>query len=160
MWSDQRFAYDAVLLGQVEPFVIDVHALQRRLDRSDHAPVKESLTDVGFGELDSEAEGMVARPIGIDLLSTYAGQASFLEGWSRGAQINTDRNLRLQYLAGLSLNSSLGQRTLSELLAHYRFSDRTFVGSPESLQALRRALNRGGRRNPTSAAPKPAGSGG
>ena len=42
---------------------------------------------------------------GIDLLATYFGQASLLTEWSRDAQINTDRNLRLQYLAGMSLNT-------------------------------------------------------
>ena len=56
-----------------------------------------------------------------------------------GAQINTDRNLRLQYLAGMWLNSDMGERILSSILAYYRFPDQTFVGSPESLHALKQA---------------------
>ena len=32
-----------------------------------------------------------------------------MKGWSRGAQINTDRNLRLQYLAGMSHNIELAE---------------------------------------------------
>ena len=61
-----------------------------------------------------------------------------------GAQINTDRNLRLQYLAGMSLNSNMGERILSGILAYYRFPDQTFVGSPERIGALKQALNRAG----------------
>ena len=71
-----------------------------------------------------------------------------LKEWSRGAQINTDRNLRLQYLAGMWLNSNMGERILSGILAYYRFPDRTFVGSPEASPALKQALKRAGRRAP------------
>ena len=95
---------------------------------------------------------------GIDLLATYAGQAPLLKEWSRGAQINTDRNLRLQYLAGMWLNSNMGERILSSILAHYRFPDQTFVGSPEGIHALKQALDRAGRKAPTSLARDHAGS--
>ena len=52
LWSNDREGdgYDAVLFGQVEPTVIDVDELQRRLDRPDHQLVKQSLREVGFGE--------------------------------------------------------------------------------------------------------------
>ncbi len=145
-WSNGRYAYDAILFGQVEPTVIDIDELQRRLERPDHGLVKESLREVGFGEFESSAEGVVYHKEAIDLLATYAGQAELMKGWSRGAQINTDRNLRLQYLAGMSLNTSVAQRILSDILVFYRFPERTFVGSPEGLDALKQALNRGGRK--------------
>ncbi len=134
IWSNERngVGYDAVLFGQVEPTVIDLDEFQGRLDRPDHRLVKQSLRDVGFGEgLDWAAEE------GIDLLATYAGQAPLLKEWCQGAQINTDRNLRLQYLAGMWLNSNMGERTLSTIRAYYRFPDRTFVGSPERIEALK-----------------------
>ncbi len=146
LWSNERerFGYDAILFGQAEPTVIDVDGLQRRLVRPDHRLVKESLREVGLWEpkgFDGEEEPNE----GIDLLATYAGQAPFLTEWSRGAQINTDRNLRLQFLAGMSLNTSMGDGILSSILAYYRFPDRTFVGSPEGLRALKQALEREGR---------------
>ncbi len=134
LWSNDRegVGYDAILFGQVEPTVIDVDAFQERLDRPDHQLVKQSLHDVGFGEsLDGEVEE------GLDLLATYAGQASLLKEWSRGAQINTDRNLRLQYLAGMWLNSTMRERNLSDIRAHYQFPERTFVGSPERIAVLK-----------------------
>ena len=73
--------------GQVEPTQFDVDKLQERLNRDDHARVKQSLAEVGFHSA-------------VGLLATYAGQATDLQEWMRDAQINTDRNLRLQYLAG------------------------------------------------------------
>src|SRR5208282_4293733 len=114
--------------------VIDVDELQRRLDRPDHQLVKQSLREVGFGEIKTVSTGVAVVPeAAIDLLATYAGQAPLLKEWSRGAQINTDRNLRLQYLAGMWLNSNLGDRILASILAYYRFPDQTFVGSPEAI---------------------------
>jgi spermidine synthase len=148
VWSNERegHGYDAILFGQAEPTVIDVDALQRRLDRPDHRLVKQSLHEVGFGELKMRADGVDVREEAIDLLATYSGQAAFLKEWSRGAEINTDRNLRLQYLAGLWLNAYMGQEILSTILAHYRFPDRTFIGSPEAIHALKRALDGAGRK--------------
>ena len=134
VWSNYRegTGYDIVLFGQVEPTVIDVDEFQERLDRPDHQLVRESLRDVGFGEgLDWEVEE------GIDLLATYAGEAPLLKEWLRGAQINTDRNLRLQYLAGMALNTNMGDQTLSGIRAYYRFPDQTFVGSPERINVLK-----------------------
>jgi spermidine synthase len=145
VWSNERegHGYDAVLFGQVEPTVIDVDELQRRLDRPDHQLVKRSLHEVGFGEIKTGTDGVEVVPEeGIDLLATYSGQGPLLKEWSQGAQINTDRNLRLQYLAGLWLNSSLGERILSSILEYYRFPDQTFVGSMESIEALKQALDR------------------
>ena len=153
VWSNESDGegYDAILFGQVEPTVIDVDELQRRLDRPDHELVKQSLRDVGFGEVKLARTGEAAvREEGIDLLSTYVGQAPFLKGWSRDAQINIDRNLRLQYLAGMSLNYQMGERILAGILAYYRFPDRTFVGSPESVKALKEALEQEGRKGPAA----------
>ena len=94
VWSNDEngSGYDAVLFGQVEPTVIDVDKWQERLDRPENAAVKESLEEVGFHDA-------------VDLLATYAARAADLGEWMSTAQINTDRNLRLQYLAGMSLNN-------------------------------------------------------
>ena len=74
--------------------------------------------------------------------------SAFLEGVGEGRQINTDRNLRLQYLAGMWLNSNMGEQILSTILAHYRFPDQTFVGSPEAIDALKQGLDEEGRKAP------------
>lgn len=148
IWSNERDGegYDAVLFGQAGPARIDVDALQQRLDRPDHRQVKDSLREVGFGAVRARPGGLAAQEEAVDLLATYAGQARHLKTWSGGAQINTDRNLRLQYLAGMWLNSDLGPQILASILAFYRFPDETFVGSPARVRALRRALQRAGRK--------------
>lgn len=133
-WSNdiKGEGYDAVLFGQVEPTHIDVDDLQARLDRPDYAMVKQSLDDVGFH---SAAE----------LLATYAGRAADLHEWMKDAQINTDRNLRLQYLAGMALNNYQGRDILSGITKYYRFPDDLFLGSAETREALKEELqHRGG----------------
>ncbi len=86
---------------------------------------------------------MVVEPEeAIDLLATYIGQAPLMTEWSRGAQINSDRTLRLQYMAGLWLNSYIGERILASILADYRFPEQTFVGPREKLDDLKQHLDR------------------
>ncbi len=139
--------YDAVLLGRVEPTRIDLDDLQQRLDRPDYQQVKESLTDVGFGMVGGNpGQGPNERGVAVDLLATYAGRAADLQEWMKDAQINTDRNLRLQYLAGMWLNSYIGTEILNGILQHYRFPDQIFVGSEMRVQWLKQALAEIGRR--------------
>jgi len=57
----------------------------------EHPAVIESLAALGIPHVES-------------LLRTYSGNGPELRVWLEDAQINTDRNLRLQYLAGLSLD--------------------------------------------------------
>src|SRR5581483_4738488 len=70
VWSNDKNGegYDVVLLGQQEPTKIDVDVMQARLNRKDHAPVVNSLEDIGLGSA-------------IRLLATYAGQAADLPPW-------------------------------------------------------------------------------
>ena len=89
-----------------------------RLDRGDHADVAESLEEVGFHSW-------------VDLLATYAGQASDLNGWLKGAEINRDRNLRLQYLAGLSMNAQRSESIFDEMVLYRRYPRDLFTGSAE-----------------------------
>ncbi|HZY85527.1 MAG TPA: fused MFS/spermidine synthase, partial [Gemmataceae bacterium] len=119
--------YDTVLLGQAGPTRIDVDALQQRLQRPDHARVAASLKDVGLGRA-------------ADLLATYGGRGPDLRPWLEDAQVNRDRNLRLQYLAGMGLNVYESELIYEGMLAHRKFPEGLFVGSGPSLQTLRRLL--------------------
>ena len=77
IWSNEREGdgYDVVLFGQAEPTVIDIDELAARLDRPDHQLVKQSLRDVGFGEVkESKSGDIVSREEAIDILSTYSGR--------------------------------------------------------------------------------------
>jgi spermidine synthase len=75
-----------------------------------------------------------------DLLSTYAGQAGDLVDWLKDAQINTDRDLRLQYLAGLGNTAQQGAEIYGDLLRQRRYPEGLFVGSEETDALLRQAL--------------------
>jgi spermidine synthase len=119
--------YDTVLLGQVEPVKIDADAIERRLQNPADAPIAKSLRDVGFGNV-------------VDLLATYAGQRSDLMPWLEGAQINRDGNLRLQYMAGLALNTSMEGTIYNEILGYRRYPQNMIAASPQIEQALIGAL--------------------
>ena len=56
------------------------------------------------------------------------------------AQINTDRNLRLQYLAGLSLNHYDETKILNELTRSYQFPENLFVGTGARARLLEERL--------------------
>ena len=77
-----------------------------------------------------------------DLLATYAVRASDLRGWLRNAQINRDRNLRLQYLAGFGLNQYLAPLIYDQMLTRSKFPEDIFEGSPERLDALKLGMAR------------------
>jgi spermidine synthase len=115
--------YDVMLVGQLEPARIDIGELARRLARPDHWLVRESLTDVGLGTE-------------LSLLATYAGQASDLAPWLRNAAINHDRDLRLQYLAGLGMTQNIATDIMYQILGHRRFPTPLFTGSEEQMRSL------------------------
>lgn len=129
VWSNDidGQGYDVVLLGQSEPTRIDIAKMQERLDRIDHTLVAYSLDGVGFDSA-------------LDLLATYAAQADDLKGWLADAQINRDRNLRLQYLAGLGANEHSEGSILVAMLADRKFPEGLFVVSDENLPILKRRL--------------------
>jgi spermidine synthase len=134
LWTNDSGSsgYDAVLFGQPEGTAIDLEELQARLNRDDHQPVRESMREVGFNSI-------------FELLGTYGGDAERMQEWCEGAQINTDRNMRLQYLAGLSLNSYKEKELLDGILAHYSFPDDIFQGSEADIERLKRELAENGR---------------
>jgi spermidine synthase len=129
VWSNDVAGqgYDVVLLGQVGALAIDVDRLEQRLAREDHRPVDQSLRQVGF-------------PSGLDLLSTFAGTAADLKPWLADAQINRDRNLRLQYLAGFAAHDYREAAIYDEMLRFRTYPDALFVASLASTQALKQRL--------------------
>jgi len=137
-----NIGYDAVLLGQAEPARIDLDKLQERLGSYEYARVKQSLLDVGFGA-DTTNVAWAPNIMGdssMSLLATYAGRSADLGEWMRGAQLNTDRNLRLQYLAGMSVNSYMETEILKGILKSFKFPDDVFVGSTTNVAALKSSL--------------------
>jgi spermidine synthase len=119
--------YDVVLSGQVEPTRIDLDEMERLLATPELSPVAMSLREIGFNSATA-------------LLSTYAGRGRELGPWLTDAQINRDKNLRLQFLAGLGMNIDQRAEIYREILKYRRFPDDIFSGSPERLNALQSAI--------------------
>ena len=144
--NDQNYeGYDAVLLGQADASEINVDRLQEMLNRSEYQPVAQSLSDVGFTTGNSTL-GNYDQGIVVNLLATFAGRASNLKTWTQNAQINRDKDLRLQYLAGMYFNSYISTKILESILTYYEFPEELFVGSDEQVWLLKQALAQSGRR--------------
>jgi spermidine synthase len=129
IWSNQYAnggGYDVVMLAKPEPLVIDPGALQARLDRPDHARVAQALNEVDFPGVPG-------------LMAAYGGQGRDLRPWLVDAQINRDRNLRLQYLAGMA-NNVYDNRIYQDMLAYWRFPEEMLTGSPEWKERLRQEM--------------------
>ena len=124
--------YDVVMLGQAGPSRIDAGEIQQRLERPDYLPVLRSLQNVGFQSA-------------VDILATYAGQASGLRPWLAHAAINRDLNLRLQYLAGMGVNQNAAASIYAAILSYRTFPEALFLGSEERLRDLKRAVAAGSR---------------
>ena len=65
-----------------------------------------------------------------DRLQTYAGRGSDLEPWLRDAEINRDRSLRLQYLAGLALDFQDAYNIYATIVGYRRYPRDVFLVSP------------------------------
>jgi spermidine synthase len=116
--------YDLVLFGQLEAGKIDVDAVQARLDDPANAAVMQSLREIGIFSA-------------VDLFGTYAGRRSDMQNWLSDAIINTDRNLKLQYLAGLGLNLYQSDAIYKAMIRDVKYPDELFEGSEQTLKALR-----------------------
>ena len=120
--TNNGVGYDLVLFGQVEPTKINLDVIDAKLKPPEYAQVAQSLREIGFNSV-------------VDLFSTYAGNAKDLAPWLKDAPINRDRNLRLQYLAGLGLNLYQSGPIYSEMLV-YR------TPAAGSVRRIRRAQER------------------
>ena len=119
--------YDLVLLGQTDAPQIDIDAMQRRLEQPAYARVMQSLRDVKLGSA-------------VELMSTYSGRRSDFTDWLKGAEINRDRNLRLQYLAGLGLDNNGSFYIYYEMIKRFHYPDDLFIVSDEKKAALKKML--------------------
>jgi spermidine synthase len=119
--------YDGVLVGSVEPFDIDVSAIEAKLHTPEFAPVLQSLTDVNYGSA-------------VSLLGTFAAHSSQLTEYLADAQINRDKNLRLQYLAGLAVNKYQQSELYAEFKSRGGWKDGLFKGDAATMTAMRAAI--------------------
>ena len=87
--------------------------------------------------------GLSLREIGFtsatQLFSTFAGNEPMLRPWLADAQINHDRNLRLQYLAGLGVNIYDQAGIYSQMLQYRKYPEGLFTGTPQQMMEIQAA---------------------
>jgi spermidine synthase len=120
--------YDLVLFGQLEAGKINVDTVQARLDDPANAAIAQSLREIGIFSA-------------VDLFGTYAGQRTDMQNWLSDAIINTDRNLKLQYLAGLGLNLYRSDAIYKAMIRDVRYPEQLFEGSETTLKSLRNKID-------------------
>jgi spermidine synthase len=132
IWGNpyQGQGHDMVLLGKVEPLGIDLDEMEQRVGyRGGDSKMARSLAEVGMNSP-------------VDLFATYAGRALDLQPWLRDAAINRDRNLRMQYLAGIGLNADDSAAIYAGMLTYRRFPEDLFFSVEGRVDSLREAIRR------------------
>jgi spermidine synthase len=129
IWGNthQGRGYDTVLMGTVEPPHFNVDEWEARINSPQYMAVKDSLREISIYSA-------------VDLFANYAGRASDMKAYLADAQINRDRDLRLQYLAGLGLNLYQSGPIYADIMRHKKYPEGLFSGSPETMQKLRDAI--------------------
>jgi spermidine synthase len=122
--------YDLVLMGQEAPLKIDLDAVDIKLRLSPYAKVRQSMAQIGFDSA-------------IDMYSTFIGQRSDLSVWLKDAQINTDSNLRLMYLAGWGINAKLEDPLYRKIVQFRHTPTNIFAGSDERKNELYAQMEEG-----------------
>jgi spermidine synthase len=115
--------YDLVALGRLSALPVNESAIDARLAAAPR--VRMSLDQVSLKS-------------GGDILATFAGRGHDLQPWLAGAEINRERHLRLQYLAGLAANTDQRFMIFQSLVRYRRYPADLFEASAGIEAQLRR----------------------
>jgi len=107
--------HDFIMLGQVAPLRVDADDLTSRIE--ENPALETSLAAV-------KIEGVLR------LLAAYVGEKRDLAQWLEGAQINHERSLRLQYLAGFSVERYEALGIYRSMAAYRRYPADLFIAPP------------------------------
>ncbi len=119
--------YDLVAMARRTPMSFDLTRMQTAIE--DNPMLRASLGEAELGSA-------------LSLLSTFAGDASTMTSWLADAERNVDVSLRLQYLAGLSLDRYQDAEIFAAIRGAFRVPDGMFTGADHELDALYAALLR------------------
>jgi spermidine synthase len=106
---------DLVMIGQVGALKIDVEQVTSRIARNPR--LAQSLADVDLGYM-------------ITLLAAYFGRRADLAEWLEDAEINHERSLRLQYLAGFSVERYRELEIYRSIAAYRRYPEDLIIAPP------------------------------
>jgi spermidine synthase len=120
-------AIDSVLVGPTSPPEIWLDEIESGLRQPALSAVDSSLVQADLWGA-------------TDLFGSYAGRARDLRGFLAGAQVNRDRDLRLQYVAGLGLNNHIGGDIYGEILSYRSYPDDLFRASESTIDRIKAAM--------------------
>jgi len=108
----------------------NVDRMVERFNHPRYAQVRASLAEVRLENV-------------TDLLSTFAGQPDDLAHWLEDADINVDKNMRLQYLAGMGLNLYENTGIYNNMLSQgVSYPTDLFIGNEQVLTELEDKITR------------------
>ncbi len=131
VWSNylNGDGYDLVLIGRADSSPVDVNRMQERLEQTAYSGVAASLADAAF-------------PSAWDLIASYMGRGPDLQPMIAGARINEDLNLRLQYIAGMGVNTVASAQIYRDIMQYRKFPEDLLTGSGERMDQLRALIGR------------------
>ncbi|MGC4093997.1 MAG: fused MFS/spermidine synthase [Polyangiaceae bacterium] len=113
--------YDVVLLGRLQPLLLELPAIQARIERTPR--IARSLAEAKVGSA-------------LDLLGTYATNARDMQGWLEGVPVNRDFSLKLEYISGMALNSAQADPIYANMVRGRRFPSELFRGPSLAVDEL------------------------
>lgn len=119
--------YDIVISGSVDDAPIDVDLAEARISSREYAKVRASLASVGFRSAK-------------DLFATFGVRGADMDSFLSGAELNTDMNLRLQYLAGVGLDANDSDAIYQDMIGARTWPQDLFKGSATTIAALKKAI--------------------
>ena len=127
VWANlaNGYGYDLVLMGQKDPgpLKIDIDQMEQRLRQPNYATLARSMQFIGFQSAS-------------DMYATYLGDQASMAEWLKGAQLNTDRNMRLQYVAGWAIHANMADPLYRKILAMRKLPVPYFNGTHQTMQML------------------------
>jgi spermidine synthase len=123
VWNSQPDAkgYDVVLLGQVEPLVIDMDAVQKRID--DNEALKKSLAQVKLNSA-------------LDIFASYGTRGRELGPWLGDTPVNRDFSLKLEYISGLAFNLQVADEIYANMIKGRSLPDDVLTGTAGTTNQL------------------------
>jgi spermidine synthase len=118
--------YDVVLVGAAAPLHLDARAIQDRIDRSPQ--IAQSLRDIKIANA-------------TDLLATFAAAGPDMTAWLKGAPVNRDFSLKLEYISGLALNAAEADTIYTHMTAGRAYPAALIAAPPAVEVELRRRLS-------------------
>jgi hypothetical protein len=105
----------------------------------DEAPIVEASIDARLraSPVLEESLAQVSLGSGATILATYAGRGRDLAPWLADAEINRERHLRLQYLAGLGALGDQRYAIFQAIVRYRRYPADLFVASAGTEMRLR-----------------------